>query len=89
MIWNTTSEECLHILKDHSRYVYCLLKISENQIVSGSCDAQIRIWNTVSGECLHPLKEHNGLVFCFFKIYIRTKSQAQVVMSKSEYGILC
>ena len=44
-IWDITKSEPIRELTGHFRQVWCLIKVEEIIIVSGSRDKNIKIWN--------------------------------------------
>ncbi len=51
-------------LQGHTDFVFCLVKLNERQIASGSRDHSIRIWDSVDGNCLKILEGHDDSVNC-------------------------
>ena len=58
----------IQTLNGHTASVFCLIKLNENQLASGSDDKSIRIWDFRSGNCLKSLTGHTDHVFCLVKL---------------------
>jgi len=44
-IWNYTNGNCLKTLNGHKGNIYSLIKINENQFLSGGADKSIKMWS--------------------------------------------
>lgn len=61
-VWDTTTQECTHVLSGHTSGV-CCLSYSDSRVISGSWDKTIRIWDLKSGES-KVLRAHVNGVRC-------------------------
>jgi WD40 repeat protein len=50
--------------KAHSFDIYCIIALSDTEIVTSSKDGKIKIWDTRSTECLKTLNGHKNAVNC-------------------------
>ena len=48
------------MMRGHKGSIYCLLKLSNGRVISGSWDKTLRIWNSKTGQCEHVLRGHQG-----------------------------
>lgn len=56
---------CEKILHGHTHRVWVLECAGDgSRLVSGSCDASVRVWDVVSGSCLHVLRGHKASISC-------------------------
>lgn len=60
-IWDKCSGEVLRTLEGHVGYVNCI-DTSENCLVSGSANGEIKIWNLETGFCEHSALVHSQAV---------------------------
>ena len=71
-VWDVNMEsekyQCSKTLIGHSYNVNSIIKISNNQVASGSRDKSIKIWNLQSGLCIKTLIGHIGAVYSLIKI---------------------
>jgi WD40 repeat protein len=60
----------IHTLEGHSNSVYCLTKLSDNEIASGSYDTTIRVWKRDKGNftLIDTLEGHSNWVTCLTKL---------------------
>ena len=61
-IWCLKTNSCIMTLHGHSGTVTNIQVISENKIVSSSCDGEIKIWDLVSGDCIKTYNNAYGVV---------------------------
>lgn len=62
VIWDASSIEPRHFLRDHTHFVNDLIFHTPSILVSASADKTLRIWNTNTGQCLNILKGHEASV---------------------------
>lgn len=69
----------------HLGYIWSLLKINENTILSGGRDKEIKGW-TISGKQTHSLKGHQNSILCIEKIcdniFISGSRDQQIIVWK-------
>jgi WD40 repeat protein len=60
-----TSEECIRVLKGHTRSVTDIAWCPHNPelIASASMDATVQVWNAMTGAPLANYRQHTGRVF--------------------------
>lgn len=51
------------ISKEHKGRINCLIKLKNNQVVSGSQDKTIKIWDIEKKECLYTLEGHTSIIW--------------------------
>ncbi len=63
-LWDTTTGECVKVLKGHSDRVWSLAASPMGKIlVSGSDDKTIKIWDVATGQCLKTLYGHQNRIW--------------------------
>ena len=63
-IWELKTYSCLYTLRGHTWYVFCLEKLSNEYLISGSRDKSIRIWDLRNRNHIKILKGHADGVRC-------------------------
>ncbi|CAL1539696.1 unnamed protein product [Lymnaea stagnalis] len=63
-VWDIKTKELLHVLKGHTKGVWCLQFFTRHLLVSGSFDNTIRIWNLRTGLTTRTLFGHEGQIWC-------------------------
>ena len=63
-VWQLSSSgQRLKTFPGHSNYVYCLYRLSDGYLCSGSGDNSIKFWDVRSEECIKTLeRRHSGSV---------------------------
>ena len=60
---NPTSDyTCVRTFKGHTKFVWSVAVMANQNIVSGSWDNTVKIWSRDTGECLHTLIGHTNIV---------------------------
>ena len=55
-------------LVGHTNYIFCLIKMSEEKLISGSLDKTIKVWNVSTGDCIQTLEGHQEGVLCLLRL---------------------
>ncbi|XP_070188911.1 beta-TrCP-like [Littorina saxatilis] len=63
-VWDIKTGQTLHVLKGHTKGIWCLEFFTQHLLVSGAFDATIRIWNLRTGTTSRTLLGHAGPVWC-------------------------
>jgi WD40 repeat protein len=62
-VWDMSSWECVHVLKDHSSLVTSVCVSADGRyVISGSYDKTVRVWDMSSWKCVHVLEGHSNVV---------------------------
>jgi WD40 repeat protein len=62
-VWDLETGTCLHMLKGHNGWVYCVCLTPDGRhVLTGSLDGTVRIWNLETGNCLRVLEGHGPRV---------------------------
>ena len=65
LIWDLYSNSLEQTINAHKSAIWCMIKLSNQNIVTGSSDKLIKIFDIInSSEPLIKLKGHNGGIFC-------------------------
>ena len=60
---NSTSDyTCVRTFKGHTKFVWSVAVMANQNIVSGSADNTVKIWSRDTGACLHTLVGHTNVV---------------------------
>lgn len=63
-VWDIRTGGTLHVLKGHTKGIWCLRFFTQHLLVSGSFDCTIRVWNLRTGTLCRTLLGHSGPVWC-------------------------
>lgn len=63
-IWDAQSGECVQILNDHQSFVYCMILLESNRLLSGSNDKNIILWDLENFCSLKLFSGHRSSVMC-------------------------
>ena len=56
-MWDLQTGECLHVLRGHSKGLWCV-HYDGRLLISGARDDKVKVWNPETEECLHTLVGH-------------------------------
>jgi WD40 repeat protein len=68
LIWNNKLRAVTNILHGHNDKIYCVLRLSNGQIASGSRDGTIRLWDLEQGICFKLIRLHFSSVHCIIEL---------------------
>ncbi len=63
-IWNLSSLKLIKSWKAHNSDIFCIVVLSDTEIITSSKDGKINIWNTRTMECLKTLNGHKNAINC-------------------------
>ncbi|XP_012941493.1 F-box protein MET30 [Aplysia californica] len=63
-VFDLLTGQLLHLLRGHTKGVWCLQFFTRHLLVSGSYDNTIRVWNLRTGVCTRTLLGHSAQVWC-------------------------
>ena len=63
-IWDLQADQCTKTLNGHTKMIWCIEKVSDNQVLSCSSDESIKRWNLDSGLCARTYLGHANEVIC-------------------------
>ena len=69
-IWDLSSRNIDKSINAHKSAIWSMIKLSNNNIVSGSSDKMIKVWDIFSGltDPIIKLRGHKGTIFCLGEI---------------------
>ena len=67
-LWDIAEATCTNTLRGHKNVVFCITKLNENMIASGSIDCKIKLWDIRKGECTKDLIGHRNTVYSLINI---------------------